>query len=111
MRTTIPGPDRKRTPCEYRYRLIYRSENPQDEGCVLAWEVLGGRMIYQIALEREEAGDLRAHCTCADAIYRGDQPGHVCKHVQGLLQLGTEMYHELSGPAYSAQPEVSAEAA
>ncbi len=111
MRTTIPGPDRKRTPCEYIYRLIYRSDSPHEEGCVLACEVLGGRMVYQIALEREEEGHLRAHCTCADAIYRGDEPGHVCKHVRGLLQLGTEMYHGLAGEYAGRQQDSCAEAA
>ena len=30
-------------------------------------------MLYQIALERDEAGNLRIHCTCADAIFRAEE--------------------------------------
>jgi hypothetical protein len=45
-------------------------------------------MPYQVALERDEAGNLRLHCTCADAIFRGEEQGHFCKHVLGLLRIG-----------------------
>jgi hypothetical protein len=45
-------------------------------------------MSYQIALERDEAGALRMHCTCADAIYRGENEARFCKHVRGLLYFG-----------------------
>jgi len=57
----------------------------------MLWEVLGGRLDYQIALERAESGDLRWHCTCADAVYRGEYDSrHVCKHVRGLKELGRQ---------------------
>jgi hypothetical protein len=54
----------------------------------MSWEVTGGRMPYQIALERSEDGNLRIHCTCADAVFRGEEEGRFCKHVHGLLRLG-----------------------
>jgi hypothetical protein len=86
--TLVPGPTRKRVPCPYRYRLVYRNCAPNEPGCVLLWEVDGGRMNYQIALERQETGRLAYHCTCADAIYRGADRPHQCKHVKALLTQG-----------------------
>ena len=81
----LPGPTRKRTQSPYAFRLTYRNADPRGRGCALVWEVEGGRMIYQIALEREEGGGLRWHCTCADAVYRGeDFPDYQCKHVRAL---------------------------
>ena len=85
---SLPGPTRKRTPSDYRYRLTYRNPTPDEPGCALLWEVVGGRLEYQIALERQTSGALRWHCTCADAVYRGEDAPHVCKHVRGLLELG-----------------------
>ncbi len=86
---TLPGPTRRRTPSPYRFRLTYRSPDPAGEGCALLWDVDGGRLTYQIALERRADGDLCWHCTCADAVYRGeDSPDHRCKHVRGLLRIG-----------------------
>src|SRR5207248_1565965 len=79
---------RKRTPSDYCYRLAYRNPRPDEPGCALLWEVVGGRLEYQIALERQPSGALRWHCTCADAVYRGEDAPHVCKHVRGLLALG-----------------------
>jgi hypothetical protein len=84
----LPGPTRRRSRTAYRYRLTYRNPEPQEPGCALLWEVEGGRQGYQIALEREESGGLRYHCTCPDAIYRGEDAPHVCKHVKGLVSLG-----------------------
>jgi hypothetical protein len=86
--TRLPGPGRKRSEALYHYRLTYR--NPLDDavGCVMLWEVSGGRLPYQVALERDEAGSLHVHCTCADAIFRAEGEGRCCKHVQGLLQVG-----------------------
>jgi len=86
LSTLLPGPDRKRTPKEYYYRLTYR--NPSDEavGCVMTWEVYGGRMPYQIAVERRQDEHLKIHCTCADAIFRREEEGRLCKHVQGFLE-------------------------
>src|SRR5436309_5139756 len=81
----LPGPDRKKTPRDYYYRLIYRSQNPAAAGCVMLWEVTGGRQVYQIAWERTTAGKSQLHCTCADAIFRGESAGRYCKHVLGLL--------------------------
>jgi hypothetical protein len=86
--TLLPGPTRRRTQAPYRYRLTYRSAVPTEPGCALLWEVEGGRTPYQIALEREESGGLRYHCTCPDAVYRGEDAPHVCKHVRGLITLG-----------------------
>ena len=84
---TLPGPDRQRTPKLYRYHLLYQEAEPVKPGCVRLWEVVGGRETYQIAIEREESGTIRYHCTCADAVFRGEtQPDHVCKHVKGFLQ-------------------------
>lgn len=80
--SVLPGPDRKRTPSEYRYHLTYRDSSTTD-GCVMVWEVRGGRLPYQIALERS-GKQLRWHCSCADAIYREDETNHRCKHVRGL---------------------------
>lgn len=86
--TPVPGPDRKRTIRHYLYRITYRNAEPLDPGCVMTWAVEGGRDEYQVALEREEDGNLRWHCTCADAIYRGESEGKTCKHVKGLLSVG-----------------------
>ena len=84
----LPGPTRKRTPSPYRFILSFRSDDPKAIGCLCTWEVLGGRLEYQVALERDEAGMLRYHCTCADAVYRGTDRSHPCKHVRGLLAVG-----------------------
>lgn len=84
----LPGPTRKRTPSPYCYRLTYRNDRADEVGCALTWDVLGGREIYQVALERLASGRLRWHCTCADAVYRGDSGPHVCKHIRGLQTQG-----------------------
>lgn len=84
----LPGPDRKRRPRRYVYRLSYRNPEPAAVGCVLTWEVSGGRLSYQVALERDERGNLRLHCTCADAVFRAADEGRFCKHLRGLLGLG-----------------------
>lgn len=86
--TLLPGTDRKRTDSLYRYRLTYRNPQAQVSGCVMTWDVQGGRLPYQVALERDDAGNLRLHCTCADAIYRAEGQGRFCKHVHGLLDFG-----------------------
>ena len=86
--TVLPGPDRRRSQSLYHYRAVYRSARPGDAGCVAAWEVVGGRMAYQVALERDEAGRHHWHCTCADAVYRAEEQGRVCKHVEGLFTFG-----------------------
>ncbi|CAN5238784.1 hypothetical protein BH10PLA2_BH10PLA2_08510 [soil metagenome] len=84
---SLPGPQRRRSPTPYRYRLVYI--NPEKHaGCQRQWEVLGGRQPYQIALEKDPRGNLHLHCTCADAIYRKDNEGRFCKHVLGLLEIG-----------------------
>ena len=87
--TLLPGPTRRRVASPYRYRLIYRSQEPAVPGCLLLWDVDGGRMNYQIALERQENGLLVYHCTCADAVYRGADRPHQCKHVKGAPRPGT----------------------
>lgn len=90
--TLLPGPDRKRAPAAYRYRVVYRTAEPEAAGCVLLWEVVGGRLPYQIAMERDAAGNLRLHCTCADAVFRAEDEGRFCKHIRGLLHLGQPEY-------------------
>jgi hypothetical protein len=85
----LPGPDRKRLSRPYGYRLTYRNPDADASGCVLLWEVSGGRLHYQVALERDESGALRLHCSCADAVYRCESEGRFCKHVRGLLEIGT----------------------
>jgi hypothetical protein len=86
--TVLPGSNRKRSPSAYSYRLTYHNPLAGISGCVMLWEVSGGRLPYQIALERDEAGNLRLHCTCADAVFRAEGEGRFCKHVHGLLQCG-----------------------
>src|SRR5262245_11619448 len=87
--TSLPGPTRKRTSSPYCYLLTYRNPDPRAVGCSLLWDVHGGRLTYQIALEREESGRLTWHCTCADAVYRGELvENHCCKHVRGLTTQG-----------------------
>jgi hypothetical protein len=82
----LPGPDRKRTQSIYRYRVTYRGD-AERPGCLVLWEVNGGRQPYQVALERDDAGRLHWHCTCADAVFRGElEADHVCKHVRALRE-------------------------
>jgi len=95
--TLLPGPDRKRQLKSYLYRLIYHNPVPNSVGCVSTWEVEGGRLVYQVSLEMQENGRLRWHCSCADAIYRGEEENRPCKHVIGLLKVCAEM------PAWSGQ--------
>jgi hypothetical protein len=95
----LPGPDRKRSQRPYCYRLTYQNPEPGSVGCALLWEVTGGRMPYQIALERDEGGVLRLHCTCADAVYRAEDQGRFCKHVEGLHEVS-----RLTGACAAAVP-------
>src|SRR5437016_5216910 len=92
--TILPGPDRKRSAAPYSYRLVYRNPEPEAVGCVMTWEVSGGRLPYQIAIERHEAGDLRIYCTCADAVFRAENEGRFCKHVTGFLRVGRELHDQ-----------------
>lgn len=88
MSVMLPGPDRKRTYAPYHYWVTYRNPEPGEPGCVMTWEVGGGREPYQVSLEHTTRGDHAWHCTCADAVYRGDRdPHHACKHVRGLVEL------------------------
>lgn len=83
----LPGPSRKRLPSPYFYRVAYRNPNPTEPGCSMVWSVFGGREPYQITLERTAAGEERWHCSCADAVYRGElDPNHRCKHIYGLME-------------------------
>ncbi|MFO0876622.1 MAG: hypothetical protein U0840_04545 [Gemmataceae bacterium] len=88
MFTFLPGITRTRQPIPYCYRLVHQASASETPGCLLAWEVLGGRDIYQVALERHESGCLRWHCTCPDAVYRGEGRTQGCKHVRGLKGFG-----------------------
>jgi hypothetical protein len=81
----LPGPDRKRTETLYQYRLIYRHRQFNVEGCLLLWQVQGGRQSYQVALERDDRGQFLWHCTCADHTYRCETiENHACKHIRGV---------------------------
>jgi len=71
-----------------RHKLTYTNPTAGEPGCSMLWEVAGGRLVYQVALERPESGEPRWHCTCADAVYRGEDAPHVCKHVRGLIEIG-----------------------
>jgi hypothetical protein len=82
----LPGPDRMRSPKVYYFRLSYRNPTDGAVGCVMTWDVYGGRMPYQIAVERREDQHLTVHCTCADAVFRREEEGRLCKHVQGFLE-------------------------
>jgi len=91
----LPGPDRKRSPAPYHYRVTFRTPNPGEPGCVATWEVFGGREEYQISLERTDDRQLVWHCTCPDAIYHADyHNAHHCKHVQGLR----DVFETVGGP-------------
>jgi hypothetical protein len=96
--TPVPGPDRRRSVKPYEYRITYCSRDPKETGCAVVWEVLGGRGAYQVALEREENGRFRWHCTCADAVYRCESAGRVCKHVRGVLSLGRPREQSRTSP-------------
>ncbi len=81
----LPGPDRKRRETLYQYRLMYRHPQFNVGGCLLLWQVVGGRQSYQVALERDDHGQLLWHCTCADHVYRCETiANHACKHIRGL---------------------------
>jgi hypothetical protein len=83
----LPGPGRRRMASIYRYRVTYTNPHPSEPGCVMLWEVTGGRFGYQIALELTETAKLHWHCTCADAVFRGENQPHLCKHIRGLQAL------------------------
>jgi len=100
--TVLPGPTRKRVHGLYQYRLIYRHPEPEAEGCLVLWQVTGGREVYQIALQRDERKQLHWHCTCADAIFRAENEGRHCKHVKALLSLGRSRPQEHSATTAKA---------
>src|SRR4029453_6127214 len=84
----LPGPDRKRMPVPYHYRLTFRAANPAGAGCVAPWEIYGGRGEDQLSLERAAGGELLWHCACPDAVYRAqDGNPHYCKHIRALKDL------------------------
>ncbi len=84
----LPGPDKKRAPAPYMFRVTYRNPNPSEPGCVMTWNVTGGREEYQIAAERANDGHLNWHCTCPDAVYNGEnRRAYRCKHIHGLQAL------------------------
>ena len=103
LATVLPGPSRKRVQSPYLYRLTYFNSDLEGAGCLTLWEVQGGRMAYQIAVEREESGRLRCHCTCADAVFRAEEEGRICKHVQGLLDLGRQLSPAEQSPELPAR--------
>jgi hypothetical protein len=95
----LPDPDRRRSPCRYVYRLTYRNPELAAVGCVQTWDVSGGRLGYQVALERDEQGNLRLHCTCADAVFRAEGEDRFCKHIHGLLGLESPSAQAVPTPA------------
>src|SRR5438105_2477313 len=60
----VPGPDRKRRPAPYSYRIAFRNPGATEGECVMVWDVYGGRLPYQVAAERNRTG-VRYYCTCA----------------------------------------------
>ena len=95
LETVLPGPDRKKSETGYRYQLIYH--NPEEApGCRSIWQVTGGRLIYQVVLERTSKNTLQLHCSCADAIFRAEEEGRFCKHIRGLLRFGVSSDETLS---------------
>lgn len=103
MVLALPGPDRKRNLAPYYFRYSYYNPLLNEPGCVATWEVIGGRDTYQISLERTKREKLSWHCTCPDAVYRGEQkPGHRCKHVQGLQNLFAPMMRPQRGGSTAA---------
>jgi hypothetical protein len=104
----LPGPDRKRQPLPYHYRITFRSPTPTEPGCVATWEIYGGREEYQLSLERTGAGELVWHCSCPDAVYRRENnPRHDCKHVVALKDL----FALVNPPPDAAPQSQAAEAA
>jgi hypothetical protein len=95
--TLLPGPDRKRSATNYVYTLTYRNPEPLASGCVMTWEVRGGRLTYQIAIERDPAGQVQFHCTCADAVFRAAPEGHCCKHLRGFIEIAQQLRQQAEG--------------
>jgi hypothetical protein len=84
----LPGPDRKRQPVPYHYRITFRAPDPLEAGCVATWEIYGGREEYQLSLERTRGGELLWHCSCPNAVYGAeDNNPHYCKHIRALRGL------------------------
>jgi hypothetical protein len=104
----LPGPDRKRQPVPYHYRITFRAADPTMPGCVATWEVYGGREEYQLSLERARGGELRWHCSCPDAVYHSeDSNPHYCKHIRALR----ELFALVTPPTDTAPQSQAAEAA
>ena len=100
----LPGSDRKRQPVPYHYRITFRAPDPLEPGCVATWEIYGGREEYQLSLERTREGELLWHCSCPDAVYRGEENKlHYCKHVRALTDLFALV---TPPPATAPQPQV-----
>jgi hypothetical protein len=70
----------------YTFRRVFTAHPGAGEGCLGVWEVHGGHDRYQIALEAGVGGWRRWHCTCPDAIFRGERLGRACKHVIALTK-------------------------
>src|ERR1700722_7062276 len=84
----LPGPDRKRLPAPYQFRVTYRNPDPVEPGCVMTWSVAGGREEYQVAAETTDDGPIGWHCALPDAVFHGTyRHAYCCKHVHGLQAL------------------------
>ena len=51
---------------------------------------------------------MRWHCSCADAVYRGESRAHQCKHVRGLQALGRGQLEVTVAGYLGPIPEVAA---
>ena len=65
----LPGPDRKRTPAPYHFRVTYRNPDPTEPGCVMTWEVSAAARSIRSRSSGPTTGELLWHCTCPDAVY------------------------------------------
>lgn len=83
----VPGSDRRRGMQQYHFRVTYRCEDFYRTGCIITWEVTGGRLPYQAALERTASGNYFWHCTCADAVFRCEPERRHCKHIRALTKM------------------------
>ncbi len=92
----LPGPTRNRDEALYQYRVVFRNPEPHTDGCLALWHVSGGRITYQVALQRNIDGQFCWHCTCADHVYRHElDPNHYCKHIHALQEFMPPMPGEV----------------
>ena len=87
-------------------RDVPQRRTPGEPGCVVTWEVYGGREEYQISLERTAGGELLWHCTCPTrSTAATTTTPHYCKHVRGLIGRSFDVVHP-AAPATRGELEV-----